>query len=242
VPAPSNGWLAATIREHPVVVFVAAVIVSLATAVAATIAVQSASQTPGTQQRQSAAHARRAVAAPGHGLTRPDLGRIWGVAFRQRAALYEHLARVETEADAIPAHASVDRRTNTIRFPGATAGVTIVANPPNGRDMAFRSAGLENPTIEVSQGAVVTVRFINGDSNSAHGWLLLDPIVQIGGSFYGPRAFPGAYAPILGDPTSKGQPVETIRFRATIRGTYRYECPVPGHAAMGMQGVFSVTA
>jgi hypothetical protein len=26
--------------------------------------------------------------------------------------------------------------------------MTFVANPPNARDMAFRSAGLENPTIE----------------------------------------------------------------------------------------------
>jgi plastocyanin len=108
--------------------------------------------------------------------------------------------------------------------------------------MAFRSAGLENPTIDVSRGAAVTVHFINGDSDLAHGWLLLDPIVQVGRSFHGPRAFPDAYAPILGDPTSEGHPEETIRFRATTPGTYRYECPVPGHAGMGMQGVFSVTA
>jgi plastocyanin len=108
--------------------------------------------------------------------------------------------------------------------------------------MAFRSAGLENPTIEVPQGALVTIRFINGDSDSAHGWLLLDPIVQVGRSFHGPRAFPNAYAPILGDPTSQGEPEETIRFHATMSGTYRYQCPIPGHAAMGMQGSFIVTA
>jgi hypothetical protein len=242
VPAPYSGRLAATIKQHPVGVLVATAIVSLGAAVVATIGIQSASQAPRGQQRRSAAQARRTAGSPSHGLTRPDLGRIWGVAFRGQAATYERLARVETEANAVPAHASVDRRINTIRFTGATAGVTIVANPPTGRDMAFRSAGLENPTIDVSQGAVVTVHFINGDSDSAHGWLLLDPIVQVGRSFHGPRAFPNAYAPILGDPTSKGQPVETIRFRATIAGTYRYECPVPGHAAMGMQGVFSVTA
>lgn len=47
---------------------------------------------------------------------------------------------------------------------------------------------------------------------------------------------------MLGDPTSQGQPVETIRFRASTSGTYRYECPVPGHASMGIQGNFIVAA
>jgi plastocyanin len=67
-------------------------------------------------------------------------------------------------------------------------------------------------------------------------------VVQIGKIVHGPRAFPGAFAPILSDPTSAGQPVETVVFRATAPGTYRYECPVPGHAAMGMQGTFVVSA
>jgi plastocyanin len=40
--------------------------------------------------------------------------------------------------------------------------------------------------------------------------------------------------------TFAGQPIETISFRATTDGAYRYECPVPGHAAMGMQGTFEV--
>jgi plastocyanin len=108
--------------------------------------------------------------------------------------------------------------------------------------MRFRAAGLENPTIEVARGALVKVEFVkvefvNGDNDSAHGWLLLDPIVRIGSTVHGPRAFAGAFA-LLGDPTSAGQPVATITFRATRSGTYRYECPVPGHAAMGMQGTF----
>jgi plastocyanin len=121
------------------------------------------------------------------------------------------------------------------------AAITIVADPPNGRDMAFRAAGLENPTIEVARNAGVTVRFVNGDADSAHGWLLLDPVVRIGDIVHGPRAFPGAFAQILGDPTGAGQPVETIAFRAAEPGAYRYECPVPGHAAMGMQGNFVVS-
>jgi uncharacterized cupredoxin-like copper-binding protein len=137
---------------------------------------------------------------------------------------------------------SVDRSTNTIRFAGASVAITVVANSPNGRDMAFRAAGLDNPTIEVRQGATVAVRFVNGDSDSAHGWLLLDPVVQVGRTVHGPRAFPGANAPILGDPNASGQPMETIHFRASAQGTFRYECPVPGHASMGMQGSFVVGA
>jgi plastocyanin len=117
--------------------------------------------------------------------------------------------------------------------------MAIVANPPNGADMRFRAAGLENPTIEVARGALVKIQFVNGDSDSAHGWLLLNPMVRIGNIIHGPRAFAGAFA-LLGDPTSAGQPVTKITFRATQTGTYRYECPVPGHAAMGMQGAFVV--
>ena len=109
----------------------------------------------------------------------------------------------------------------------------------NSVDMRFRAAGLSNPTIDVPRGALVTIHFINGDSDSAHGWMLLEPLVTVGKVVHGPRAFPGAFA-LLGDPTSAGQPAATISFRATRSGTYRYECPVPGHAAMGMQGNFVV--
>jgi plastocyanin len=172
---------------------------------------------------------------------RVDLGAIWGRAFQGRAPAYESLPRAESDANRIPPGATVDRATGTIRFQTTTASITIVANPPNGRDMAFRAAGLENPTIEVRPGTRLIVRFINADSDSAHGWLLLDPVVQVGNSFHGPRAFPGSFAPILGDPTTAGQPLETIRFTASQPGTYRYECPVPGHAAMGMQGELLVS-
>ncbi len=174
--------------------------------------------------------------------THVDLGALWGRVFEGRASAYEPLAAAEAQADHHPPGASVDRSTNTVRFTGAVAAITIVADPPNGREMAFRAAGLENPTIEVARNARVTVRFVNGDGDSAHGWLLLDPVVRIGDIVHGPRAFPGAFAQILGDPTGAGQPVETIAFRAAEPGTYRYECPVPGHAAMGMQGNFVVSA
>jgi plastocyanin len=170
-----------------------------------------------------------------------NLGQIWGRAFAARATQHETLSRAEADENKVPAGATVDGAANLIRFSTHNATFTVVADPPNGRDMAFRIAGLENPTIQIPRGARVTIRFVNGDSDSAHGWLLLDPVVQVGSEVHGPRAFPGAYAPILGDPTPAGQPVEMIAFRATTDGTYRYECPVPGHAAMGMQGTLDVT-
>jgi FtsP/CotA-like multicopper oxidase with cupredoxin domain len=171
---------------------------------------------------------------------RVDLGEVWGHAFQDRATAHESLPRAEADANLRPAGAVVDRATNTIRFRTLTAAMTVVANLPNARDMAFRIGGLENPTIEIRRGTLVKIRFVNGDSDSAHGWLLLDPIVQIGAVVHGPRAFAGAYASILGDPGPTGQPTETIAFRASRDGTYRYECPVPGHAAMGMQGALAV--
>ena len=238
-PTHVRGWLSRTVSAHPVRSLLATAVLSVTAAAILTAAVDSGT---GAQvlrpsgSRSLAAGASASWAPIVQRLGRADLGKIWGVAFRGQASSYEPLSRAETEADATPAGASVDRRSNTIRFTTGSPLISLVANPPNRRDMAFRSAGLENPTIEVPRGAVVTVRFVNADSDSAHGWLLLDPIVQLGRSVHGPRAFPGAYARILGDPTSQGQPLETIRFHATAAGTYRYECPLPGHASMGMQG------
>jgi rusticyanin len=166
-----------------------------------------------------------------------------GRALAGRASQTVPLARAEALADAVPTGATIDRSTNSILFAGRTAAIAIVANPPNSVDMRFRAAGLENPTIKVTRGALVKIQFVNGDSDSdsAHGWLLLNPIVKLGNIVHGPRAFYGAFA-LLGDPTSAGQPATTITFRATHSGTYTYECPVPGHAAMGMQGTFVVAS
>jgi uncharacterized cupredoxin-like copper-binding protein len=33
----------------------------------------------------------------------------------------------------------------------------------------------------------------------------------------------------------------TLSFTATTAGTYRYLCPVPGHAQQGMGGMFTVS-
>jgi hypothetical protein len=226
-------WLRTVIRGRPVRVLAFTAASSALVAAGVTWAIQIRTH-PGAPARPAALRPAALRTA------QINLGQVWGRAFARRATQHESLTRAEADANDVPAGAAVDRAANLIRFSTDSAAMTVVANPPDGRDMAFRIAGLENPTVQIPRGAQVTIRFVNGDSDSAHGWLLLDPVVQVGSTVHGPRAFPGAYAPILGDPTPAGQPVETIAFRATTDGTFRYECPVPGHAAMGMQGTLEV--
>lgn len=53
-------------------------------------------------------------------------------------------------------------------------------------------------------------------------------------------AFTGSALWFLGDPTSAGMHAATLAFTAATPGTYRYLCPVPGHAREGMTGTFTV--
>jgi FtsP/CotA-like multicopper oxidase with cupredoxin domain len=167
-------------------------------------------------------------------------GKAIGRALAGRAPQTVALAAAEREANAIPPGATVDPRAGLIRFQTTTVSLMMAASPPDGPDMRFRAAGLSDPTISVPRGARVTVHLINADSDTAHGWVLLSPAVDIGGVPHGPRAFAGSVAGLLGDPTSAGQAAETITFNASQPGTYAYICPVPGHAAMGMHGTFEV--
>jgi plastocyanin len=55
-------------------------------------------------------------------------------------------------------------------------------------------------------------------------------------------AFAGSALWFLGNHTSAGMHAGTLSFTASTPGTYRYLCPVPGHAQKGMTGTFIVTA
>lgn len=150
------------------------------------------------------------------------------------------LSTAEALGNQQPGGAQVDLATKTVRFTSSQVNLVVVASPPEG-DMKFRIAGLNDPTIEVPANAQVTIRFINGDKDMAHMWLLE-------GGENRPEAFqPGGHggqhiaaAPPLGDPTSAGQPGETVSFSAPESGTYHYVCPFPGHAEEGMYGRFVV--
>ena len=54
------------------------------------------------------------------------------------------------------------------------------------------------------------------------------------------HAFPGSALWFLGKPTTAGMHAGTLTFTAGSPGTYRYLCPVPGHAQKGMTGTFAV--
>jgi plastocyanin len=149
------------------------------------------------------------------------------------------LSRAQQLAAEVPAGAIAERSSNTLRFTSAEVGFVALASPP-GHGMTFRIAGMTDPTIEVPQGAQVTVDFINGDSDMAHMWLLARSVPASGPHPTGGLAGPIAGGRPLGDPTSAGQPSETIGFQAPAPGTYHYYCAFPGHAAMGMQGQLRV--
>ena len=139
-----------------------------------------------------------------------------------------------------PAGASVDPRTDTITFTGTRVSFTVVAIAPGAPDMTFRVAGLSNPTIIVPTRAQVTVRFINNDSNEAHGWLVTSNQPPFGFGQPAVPAIAGASAGVIGDPVSGDDGANTVSFTAGSAGSYHYICPMPGHAQMGMHGSFIV--
>jgi nitrite reductase (NO-forming) len=53
--------------------------------------------------------------------------------------------------------------------------------------------------------------------------------------------FPGSAVWFLGNPTSAGMHAAILSFTVGPPGTYRYLCPVPGHAQEGMTGTFIVS-
>jgi plastocyanin len=159
------------------------------------------------------------------------VGYFAGLALRGDGDFSVPLSKTETLSDEMPAGAVVNRTSRTIRFTTNQPAFVVVASPPNGPDMTFRTAGIVDPTIIVPQGAHVRVEFINGDSDTAHMWLLS------AGMLVSAASFPWvAAARPLGDPTSFGQPGEMVSFNANSAGNYTYYCAFPGHATKGMHG------
>jgi rusticyanin len=168
------------------------------------------------------------------------MGRFWAnapgprVSPRQAASL----------GGQIPAGARVDHATRTITFTSMTVRLTAVASPPGGPDETFRIAGLVNPWVVVPAGADVSIEVINADPDTAHGLVVTAgrpatswmPMMTAG------PAFAGSALWFLGNPTSAGMHAGTLTFTASSPGTYRYLCPVPGHARKGMSGILTVTS
>lgn len=166
------------------------------------------------------------------------MGRLWASAPGPRVS---PLAAAR-DASQAPAGARVDRAARTITFTTSTDRLIAVASPPGHPDETFSIAGLTDPAITVPAGARVSIEVINADPGTAHGLVITashDPSSPMPMMTSRP-AFASSAAWFLGDPTKAGMHAATFTFTATTPGSYRYLCPVPGHAQNGMTGTFIV--
>jgi rusticyanin len=171
-----------------------------------------------------------------------DPGQVMGALFANAPGPRVSAAQAARLGTQIPAGATLDRTANTIAFAGTSVRLTALASPAGGPDETFRIAGLTDPAISVNTGAQVSIEVINADPDTAHGL-----VITAGGapSSWMPMltarpAFPGSAVWFLGNPTPAGMHAATLSFTATTAGSYRYLCPVPGHAQEGMTAAFTV--
>jgi rusticyanin len=199
-----------------------------------------------TPMNPSATMPSSSPASPGSGSTFGDSSLAQFIAQKAGTRLAgkapQNVPRSEVKAlgAQVPAGASIDSRAGTITFHTTTVSLTVVAIAPGGPDMSFTTAGLVNPAIVVPRGAEVTVRFINNDTDEAHGWLITGNEPPFGFGQPDTPAIAGAFAGVIGDPTAAGDGANTVSFTAGGAGSYQYICPMPGHAQMGMHGAFTV--
>jgi rusticyanin len=186
----------------------------------------------------------RGQALPGFMMgTSSDPGQVMGSLFANAPGPRVSAAQAARLGSQAPAGATLDRAANRITFTGASVRLTVLASPAGGPDETFRIAGLTDPAITVPAGAQVSIEVINADPGTAHGLV----ITASGATssrmpmLTARPAFTGSAAWFLGNPTSAGMHAATLSFTASAPGTYRYLCPVPGHAQKGMTGTFTVS-
>ena len=175
------------------------------------------------------------------GVSIDAMGKAMGSALAGRVGQPIAPAQAEALGAATPTGAIVDRSANRITFASGDVRLTMLASPPDGKDLTFRIAGLVDPSIVVARGASVSIQLINADPNMSHNVAVVDsrpPFATM--PMMTGAAFAGAVSAPLGDPTSAGMPGETISFTASTSGTFTYLCQVPGHASAGMYGTFEV--
>jgi len=167
------------------------------------------------------------------------MGRLWAGAPGPRVTP----AQAARAGNQIPPGAHIDQAARTITFTTGSVHLAAVASPAGGPDETFRIAGMVNPTIAVPAGAQVSIQVINADPDTAHGLVITKGQGQ---SSWMPMmtsrpAFTNSALWFLGNPTTAGMHAGTLAFTAATPGTYRYLCPVPGHAQKGMTGLFTVS-
>ncbi len=139
----------------------------------------------------------------------------------------------------------INRKTNTVRYPGRSAMIVALASPHGKPDMTWEIDGLVNPTLVVRAGARLTVTLVNADWGYLHGFELTPtpPPYPFMAMMSSATWF---VVPPLPERTTKS--LTTARYYSqsaalTVRsGVYYYLCPVPGHAQQGMYGRLVVTA
>ena len=173
-----------------------------------------------------------------------DAGKVMGTLFANAPGARVSPARAARLSSQVPAGATASRAQHRITFSGTTARLTVLTSPAGGPDETFRIAGMANPAVAVNVGAHVSIEVINANPDTAQGLA-----ITTGQARSSPMpmatarlAFAGAAVWFLGDPTSAGMHTATLTFTATTPGTYRYLCPVPGHAQDGMTGTFTVSS
>ena len=186
----------------------------------------------------------RGQALPGFMMgTSSDPGQVMGALFANAPGLRVSAAQAARLGSQSPAGATLDRAANRITFTGTSVRLVVLASPAGGPNETFRIAGLVDPVLVVKAGALVSIEVVNADPATAHGLVIT---ASGAGSSWMPMltaspAFTGSAVWFLGNPTSAGMHAATLSFTASAPGTYRYLCPVPGHAQDGMTGTFIVT-
>src|SRR5580658_4950985 len=174
----------------------------------------------------------RGQALPGFMMgTSADPGQVMGSLFANAPGPRVSAAQAARLGSQVPAGATLDRAANRITFAGTSVRLTVLASPAGGPDETFRIAGLTDPAITVKTGTRVSIQVVNADPGTAQGLVITAS-----------PEFTGSAVWFLGDPTSAGMHAATLSFTASTPGTYRYLCPVPGHAQEGMTGTFIVTS
>jgi rusticyanin len=176
--------------------------------------------------------------------TSTDPGRLMGGLWASAPGPRVSSRQAARYGDQAPAGARIDRAAQSITFTTRDVHLVALASPPGGPDETFRIAGMVNPAIVVPAGARVSIEVINADPDTAHGLVVTSG--QNRASFMpmmtSRPAFTGSALWFLGDPSAAGMHAGTFTFTAASPGSYRYLCPVPGHAGRGMTGVFTVAA
>jgi rusticyanin len=183
-------------------------------------------------------------ALPGYMMgTSHDPGKIMGALFANAPGTRVNPVQAATLGRQLPVGATVSSAGHRITFSGTSVRLVVLASPADGPDETFRIAGMVDPVVVVKAGARVSIQVVNADPDTAQGLVIT---AGGAGSSWMPMltaspAFTGSAVWFLGNPTSAGLHTATLSFTASTPGTYRYLCPVPGHAQDGMTGTFIVS-